>query len=81
MLRRPPATIDDELDPVVSGINCGMAQRTEESWIKVRYTRDLDIEDRRAIGDGTASLAQRTTVHTASLARRTRVLTPKDVAG
>ena len=64
-----------------------MAQGTEESWIKVGYTRNLVIEDRRAVGDGPVSLAKRTTVLTAkddgtvSLAKRTTVLTAKDVDG
>ena len=62
VLRGTPATIDEELDPVVRGIRCSLAQGTEESWIEVGHTRDLVIEDRRAVGDGTVSLAKRTTV-------------------
>jgi hypothetical protein len=62
VLRGTPAAVDDELDAVVCGISCSLAQRTEESWIKVGYTRNLVIKDRRALGDGTASLAKRTTV-------------------
>ena len=65
VLRGTPATRDDELDPVVRGIRCGLAQGTEESWIEFGYTRNLVIKDRRAVGDGTVSLAKRTTVHTA----------------
>ena len=65
VLRGTPATIDEELDPVVRGISCGLAQGTEQSWIKVGYTRNLVIEDRRAVGDGTVSLAKRTAVLTA----------------
>ena len=65
VLRGTPATIDEELDPVVRGISCSLAQGTEESWIKVGYTRNLVIKDRRAVGDGTVSLAKRTTVLTA----------------
>ncbi len=61
VLRGTPATIDEELDPVVCGISCSLAQGTEESWIKVGYTRNLVIKDRRAVGDGTVSLAKRTT--------------------
>jgi hypothetical protein len=57
-----PTTIDEELDAVVCGIRRSLAQDTEESWIKVGYTRNLVIKDRRAIGDGTVSLAKRTTV-------------------
>jgi hypothetical protein len=65
VLRRTPATIYEELDPVVRGITCGLAQGTEESWIKVGYTRNRVIEDRRAGGDGTVSLAKRATEVTA----------------
>jgi hypothetical protein len=54
----------------VRGIRCGLAQGTEESWIKVGYTRNLVIKDRCADGDGTVSLAKRTTVLTRSLSRR-----------
>ena len=75
--RGTPATVDDELDPVVRGIRRGLAQGTEESWIKVGYTRNLVIKDRRAVGDGTVSLAKRTTVLTAN----TMVLVAKDVDG
>ena len=60
-----PATRDVELDPVVRGISCSLAQGTEESWIKVGYTRNFVIKDRRAVRDGTVSLAKRTTVLTA----------------
>jgi hypothetical protein len=65
VLRGTPAAIDEELDPVVCGISCSLAQGTEESWIKIGYTRNLVIEDRRAVRDGTVSLAKRTTVLTA----------------
>ena len=51
--------------PVVRGIRCSLAQGTEESWIKVGGTRNLVIKDRSAVGDGTVSLAKRTTVLTA----------------
>jgi hypothetical protein len=63
---------------------CGLAESTEESRIKAGYTRNSVIEDRRAVGDGTVSLAQRTTVLDAKddgavrLARRTTVLTAQD---
>jgi hypothetical protein len=62
VLRGTPAAVDDEIDPVVRGIRRGLAQGTEESWIKFGYARDLVIEDRRAIGDGTVRLAKRATV-------------------
>ena len=63
--RGTPAAVDVELDAVVRGIRCGLAQGTEESGIEVGHGRNLVIEDRRAVGDGTVSLAERTTVLTA----------------
>jgi hypothetical protein len=59
--RRTPATLDDELDSIVRGIPCGSAQRTEQIGAEVGDTRDLVIEDRRAVGDDSVSLADRTT--------------------
>jgi hypothetical protein len=82
VLRGTPATIDEELDPVVCGISCSLAQGTEECWIEVAYTRNLVIKDRRAVGDGTVSLATRTAVLTAKttvLTAKTTGLTAKDV--
>ena len=72
-----PATVDEELDPVVRGISCSLAQGTEEIRVEVGYTRNLVIKDRRAVGNGTVSLAKRTTV----LAAKTTVLTAKDADG
>ena len=77
-----------ELDPVVCGIRRGLAQGTEESWIKVGYTRNR-IEDRRAVRDGTVSLAKRATLagrtrrakRTTVLTAKTTVLTARDVGG
>ena len=77
ILRRTPAAIDEELDPVVRGISCSLAQGTEQIRVEVSYTRNLVIKDRRAVGDGTVSLAKRTTVLTAKIT----VLTAKDVDG
>ena len=77
VLRGTPATIDEELDPVVRGISRGLAQGTEQIGVEVGYTRNLVIKDRRAVGDGTVGLAKRTTVLTA----KTTVLTVKDVDG
>jgi hypothetical protein len=54
-----------ELDPVVRGISSSLAQDTEQSGVEVRDTRNLVIEDRRAVGDGAICLAKRTTVVTA----------------
>ena len=89
VLRGTPAAVDEELDPVACGISCSLAQGTEESWIEVGYTRNLVIEDRRAVGDGTVSLAKRTTLaertrrakRTTVLTAKTTVLTARDVGG
>ena len=62
VLPRAPAAVDGELDPVECGVRCCLAQGTEKSWIKVGYTRDLVVEDRRVAGDGAVSLAERATV-------------------
>jgi len=65
VLRGTPAAVDEELDPVVRGNGRGLAQGTEEGWIEVGYTGNRVIEDRRAVGDGAAALAERTAVLTA----------------
>jgi hypothetical protein len=57
VLRGTPAAVDDELDPVLCGISCCLAQGTEQIRVEVGYTRKPVIEDRRAVGDGTVSLA------------------------
>jgi hypothetical protein len=62
VLRGTPATIDDELDRLVRGIGGSSAQGTEERRIKVGDTWNVVIEHRCAVGDGTISLAKRTTV-------------------
>ena len=54
-----------ELDPVVRGVRCGLAQGTEQLGVEVGHGRNLVIEDRRAVGDGATGLAKRTTVLTA----------------
>ena len=85
VLRGTPAAVDEEPDPVVRGISCRSAQGAEESGIKLGHTRDVVIEDRRAVGDGTVGLAECTAVRSAkdaaTLARRAEVLTGKDVTG
>jgi hypothetical protein len=77
VLRGTPATIDEELDPVVDGIIRSLAQGTEQIRVEVGYTRNPVVKDRRAVGDGAVSLAKRTTVLTA----KTTVLTAKAVDG
>ena len=52
-------------------------QGTEQIGVEVGYTRYLVIKDRRAVRDGTVSLAKRTTVLTAT----TTVLLAKEVDG
>jgi hypothetical protein len=65
-----PAAVDNELDAVGCGIGCGPAQGSEEGWIELGHARNRVVEDRRAGGDGTVSLARRTTVLTARGADR-----------
>ena len=77
VLRGTPAAIDVKLHAVVRGVSCSLAQGTEQIRVEVGYTRNLVIEDRRAVGDGTLSLAKRTTVLTA----KTILLTAKNVDG
>ena len=59
------------------------AQRTEESWIEVGYTRNLIIEDGRAVGNPTVSFAKRTALarRATVLAAKTTVLTARDIGG
>jgi hypothetical protein len=44
VLRGTPPAIDVELDPVVCGISCGLAQGTEQIRVEVGYTRNLVIK-------------------------------------
>jgi hypothetical protein len=91
VLRGTPAAVDEELDPVVRGIGCSLAQGTEQNRVEVGYARKLVIEERHAVGDITVSLTKRTTVLTAKtpvltvkstvLAAKTTVLTARDVDG
>jgi hypothetical protein len=82
VLAGTPAAVDEELHAVVRGIRCCLAQGTAQIGVEVGYTRNLVIEDRRAVGDGTVSLAERTRVLTAKttvLTAKTAELTAKDV--
>jgi hypothetical protein len=84
VLRGTPATTDVELDPVVRGISCSLAQGAEQIGVELGYARNLVIKDRCAVGDGTVSLAKRTTVLTGKdevLTAKTTVLTAGDVYG
>ena len=60
-----PATVDVEVDPVACGIGCRLAQGPEQIGVEVGDTRNLVVEDRRVVGDGTVSLTKRTTRRTA----------------
>ena len=62
VLRGTPAAIEEELDPAGRGISCSLAQCTEQISVEVGDTRNVVIEDRRAVGDGALGLAKRTTV-------------------
>ena len=62
---------------MVRGIGCSLAQGTEQIGVEVGDTRSLVIKDRRAVGNGTVSLAKCTMVLTA----KTTVLTARDVGG
>ena len=44
ILRRAPATVDNDLDPVLCGIRCSLAESTEEIWIEVGHGRNVIIE-------------------------------------
>ena len=57
--RGTPAAVDVELDPVRPGIRRGLAERIEESRIKVGHGRILVIEDRHAVRDLPVSGAKR----------------------
>jgi len=84
VLRGTPAAIDEELDPVVRGISCSLAQGSEQIGVEVGYTRNLVIKDGRSVGDGTVSLAKRTRRLTGKfsvLTAKATVLTPKNVDG
>ena len=65
VLRRTPAAVDDEPDALVCGSRCSPAQGMEERRMEVADTGNLVVEDRSALGDGTVSLAKRTTGHAA----------------
>jgi hypothetical protein len=60
--RRTPAAVDVELDAVSRGVRRGPSQGTEEGRIEIGHTRDLVVEDRRAVGDRTVSLAEPSTL-------------------
>jgi hypothetical protein len=76
VLRGTPAAVDVELDPVARSIRCGLAEGTEEIWIKVGHGRKLVIEDRHAVRDDAVSLAKctiATAVQTVGRAVRARL--------
>ncbi len=75
-----------ELDAVVCGIRCGLAQGTEESWIKVGHGREPVIEDRDAVRDDAICLVDdaiglATCTGAICLARCTMVVAVRNVGG
>jgi hypothetical protein len=82
--RGTPAAVDDELDPVVRGIGRGFAQGSEQIGVEVGYTRNVVVEDRRAVGDSAVGLAKGITEPagaTKVLTARTAVVPGKNVDG
>ena len=67
VFRGTPAAVDDELDPVARGTRRGLAQGAEERRVEFGDARDLVVEDRRAVRDGTVGLAEGTMVPTAKI--------------
>jgi hypothetical protein len=61
VLAGAPATRDVELDPVACGIGCGSAEGTEQIGVEVGHGRNVVVEDRHPVKDGTVSRAKRTT--------------------
>ena len=60
IFRGTPATVDEKLDPRLRGSGRSLAQVIEERWIEVGHTRNVVVEDRRAVGDETVSRPERT---------------------
>jgi hypothetical protein len=58
--RVAPAAVEDELDPIVCGIRCGLAEGAEQSGIEVGHGRDVVVEDRHPVEDGAVGRAERT---------------------
>ena len=77
VLRRAPAAVDEELDPVVRGMDRSLAQGSEQIGVEVGHARNRVVEGRRGVGDGTVGLAERATV----LVAKTADLIAKDVDG
>jgi len=79
-----PAAIDVELDPVACRIGCRSAQGTEQVRVQLGNARNPIVEDRRAVGDCTVSLAKPKATGgggTAGLTQPARPLTSEDVNG
>src|SRR3954454_2966685 len=58
--RGTPATVDEELDPVVGCSSCSLTQGATEVWRELGDTWHVVVEDCRPIGDGTVSRGKRT---------------------
>jgi hypothetical protein len=74
--RGTPATVDEELDPVVSGIRRRFAQGLEQIWVEVGYAGIPVIEHGHAVGEETVSLGN----GTVNLASRTTAVGARDLA-
>jgi hypothetical protein len=77
VLRGTPATVDEELDPVVSGIRRRFAQGLEQIGVEVGYAGILVIKHFHAVGEDTVSLGN----GTVNLGSRTTVVGERDFAG
>jgi len=62
ILRRTPATIDDDLDPVASGISGRLPESADQIGVEVGHGRSFLIEDRDAVRYYAVSLARYTTM-------------------
>ena len=62
VLRGAPAVVDIELDAVGGGIRHRFAQGPEQIKVEVDYAGIMVVEHRHAVGEGTVSLGNGTTV-------------------
>ena len=76
VLRGTPATVDEELDPVVSGIRRRFAQGLEQNGVEVGYAGIPVIKHGHAVGEDTVSLGN----GTVNLGSRTTVVGARDLA-
>src|ERR687897_776782 len=74
--RGTPATVDVELDALVSGVRRRFAQGPEQIGIEVGYARESVVEHGHAVGEDTVVLGD----GTVSLGGRTPVVAAKGLA-